>query len=173
MNKRTVVSHRCFWLVIAFLLMSCGVPVFAEERVCPDGKRAYFGVCPEQSSPSQQRQPEPSSRQPAPPPTPSSHINISGIWRDPTLGTTSQVTQQGETFHFRVWGPSCTGGTFQSSGSGTIRGNVVESQYQALLQSTLRSEGRCSGIVSPDGTRIRSTCNDSVCGEFTSSGVRQ
>jgi hypothetical protein len=104
---------------------------------------------------------------------PTTQININGIWRDPTRGTMSQITQQGETFRFTAWGPSCIGGTFQSSGSGTIKGNLVESRYQSLIQPTLRSEGHCSGTVSTDGMQMTSTCNDSVCGQFTSSVVRQ
>jgi hypothetical protein len=106
-----------------------------------------------------------------PPPPP--HINVNGIWRDSTWGTVSQITQQGETFRYTAWGPSCIGGTFQSSGSGTIRGNFVESRYQALHQPTIRSEGRCEGTVSSNGMQMTSTCNDSVCGQFPSSGVRQ
>jgi hypothetical protein len=108
---------------------------------------------------------------PEPPPPP--HINVNGIWRDPTWGTISQITQQGETFRFTAWGSSCIGGTFQSSGTGTIMGKFVENRYQALIQSTIRSEGSCSGTVSLDGMQMTSTCNDSVCGQFTSSGVRQ
>jgi hypothetical protein len=109
-----------------------------------------------------------------PPEKPSSPaITISGVWRDPTWGILSQITQQRDTFRYTAWGPSCIGGHFQSSGSGTINGNVVESRYEALLQSTMRSEGRCSGTVSPDGKQMTSTCHDSVCGQFTSSAVRQ
>jgi hypothetical protein len=104
-----------------------------------------------------------------PPPPP---INITGIWRD-TSGNMSQITQQGETFRFTTRGPSCIGGTYQSSGSGTIRGTLVESSYKSLIQSTLPSEGQCSGTVSPDGMQMTSTCYDSVCGQFTLSGVRQ
>ena len=54
-------------------------------------------------------------------------------------------------------------------GTGTIRGNRVESTYR----STTPSEGRCSGTVSADGTQIRSTCVDSVCGSFPAATVRQ
>jgi hypothetical protein len=106
-------------------------------------------------------------------PPPPSSITINGIWRDPTWGIMSQITQQRDTFHFTAWGPSCLGGMFQSSGSGTIKGNVVESRYEARLQSARRSEGRCSGTVSADGTQMTSTCYDSICGEFASSAVRQ
>jgi len=80
----------------------------------------------------------------------------------------SQITQDGDSFHFTVKGLACRG-NFRSAGTGTIRGNRVESTYK----STTPSEGRCSGIVSPDGTTIRSTCVDSVCGSFAASAVRQ
>jgi hypothetical protein len=100
-------------------------------------------------------------------------ITIHGMWRDPAWGILSQITQQRDTFRYTAWGPSCIGGNFQSSGSGTINGKVVESRYEARLQSTMRSEGRCSGTVSPDGMQMTSTCYDSVCGQFTSSAVRQ
>lgn len=111
---------------------------------------------------------------PIPPDPPSSpSITINGMWRDPTWGILSQITQQRDTFRYTAWGPSCIGGQFQSSGSGTINGHVVESRYEALLQSTIRSAGRCSGTVSPDGRQMTSTCLDSVCGQFTSTAVRQ
>ena len=176
MSKRAAVLPRGFVLGLACLCMSYSVLVFAQERMCPDGQRSYFGVCPgEQSRPEPQPRPGPQPRpEPQPrPDLPLPQINVNGSWRDPTWGIMSKITQQGETFHYTAWGPSCIGGTFQSSGSGTIRGNFVESRYQALINFTIRSEGRCSGTMSPDGMRITSTCNDSVCGQFTSSGVRQ
>jgi hypothetical protein len=101
-------------------------------------------------------------------PTPSPEVNISGVWRDNTLGTTSQVAQEGSTFKFTVWGTACIGGNFQSSGDGTIRGNSVESHYQSNF-----SQGTCSGTVSSDGRRMTSICKDTVCGQFQSSAVRQ
>ena len=101
-------------------------------------------------------------------PTPAPEVNISGVWRDNTLGTTSQVTQQGSTFKFTAWGTACIGGNFQSSGEGTIRGNSVESHYQSNF-----SQGTCSGTVSSDGGRMTSICKDTVCGQFQSSAVRQ
>jgi hypothetical protein len=48
----------------------------------------------------------------------------------------SQITQQRDTFRYTVWGSSCIGGNFQSSETGTINGRVVESRYEARLQST-------------------------------------
>ena len=98
--------------------------------------------------------------------TPAPEINISGVWRD-TWGATSQVSQQGDKFKYTAWGTACRG-NFQSSGSGTIRGNVVESDYQSNY-----SQGHCSGTVSSDGRRMTSTCTDSACGQFQSSSVMQ
>ena len=104
---------------------------------------------------------------PAPTPLPTAAaINISSAWLD-NWGTQSQVTQQGESFRFTAWGAGCTG-AFQSSGSGTIRGNRTESTYQ-----TSYSHGSCSGTVSPDGRQLTQTCKDSVCGQFQSTAVRQ
>ncbi|HEU0174042.1 MAG TPA: hypothetical protein VFV58_07240 [Blastocatellia bacterium] len=103
---------------------------------------------------------------PMPSPLPTAEIDISGVWRD-ALGFTSQITQQGSTFKYTAWGAACRG-NFQSSGSGTIKGNIVESDYQSNY-----SQGHCSGTVSSDGRRITSICTDSVCGQFQSSVVRQ
>ncbi len=103
---------------------------------------------------------------PPPSPRPTAEINIGGAWRD-TWGFQSQVTQHGDKYQFTAWGIGC-GGSFQSSGSGTIKGNSVESTYQSTY-----SHGRCSGTVSPDGMRMTSTCIDSVCGQFQSSAFRQ
>jgi hypothetical protein len=105
--------------------------------------------------------PRPRAATPAP-------LDINGLWRDTTWGNMSQIAQDGEAFHFTAWGSACRG-NFRSSGTGTIRGTRFESAYR----STMPSEGRCSGTVSADGTQIRSTCVDSVCGSFASSAVRQ
>jgi len=103
---------------------------------------------------------------PTPTPIPTAEIDIGGVWRD-AWGFTSQITQQGSAFKYTAWGAACRG-NFQSSGSGTIRGNVVESDYQSNY-----SQGHCSGTVSSDGRRMTSTCTDSACGQFQSSAVRQ
>lgn len=95
-------------------------------------------------------------------------VDVSGRWRDTTWGHVSEIAQKGDSFGFTVWGNACRGG-FRSSGTGTLEGHRFESAYR----STMPSEGRCSGTVSPDGTQIRSTCVDSVCGAFASSAVRQ
>jgi len=112
--------------------------------------------------------PSDSSRPAAPVRPRPAPIDISGQWRDTNWGHVSQITQDGESFHFTVKGLACRG-NFRSAGTGTIHGNRVESTYK----STTPSEGRCTGIVSADGTTIRSTCVDSVCGSFAASAVRQ
>ena len=94
-------------------------------------------------------------------------LDLSGLWRD-NWGNTSQITQRGDAYTFTAWGSACRG-NFRSTGSGTIRGKYVESTYQ----STIPSQGRCSGTVSDDGRRATSTCVDSVCGQFASSSIRQ
>jgi len=35
---------------LALLLTGAGANVFAQERLCPDGQRSYFGVCPDESN---------------------------------------------------------------------------------------------------------------------------
>ena len=107
------------------------------------------------------------------PDAPSQRTNISGRWRDPVLGTWSEIVQEGQTFRFTGSGPSCIGGSFVSSGTGTIRGRLIESRHQAVHQSSVRSEGNCSGTVSSDGSQIRSNCNDSLCRDFATTGMRE
>jgi TIR domain len=103
-----------------------------------------------------------------PRPAAASAPDISGMWRDTTWGNMSEISQKGDAFQFTAWGSACRG-NFRSSGSGTIRAQRFESAYR----SSMPSEGRCTGTVSPDGTRVWSTCFDSVCGAFTSAAVRQ
>ena len=101
--------------------------------------------------------------------TPSPEINISGFWRDATwVNNTSQITQQGSAFKFTARGVACGGRYFESSGSGTITGNRVESHYESNF-----SQGDCSGTVSPDGRRMTSICTDTVCRQFPSIAVKQ
>ena len=94
--------------------------------------------------------------------------NLSGAWRD-NWGTVSQLTQNGNKFQFTAEGTSCTGQYFHSTGSGSIDGNNVQTNYQ----SNLPSRGDCSGTLAANGLQIDSTCRDSVCGTFASSSVRQ
>src|SRR5262249_32178130 len=93
---------------------------------------------------------------PAPVPTitqqPTSAPNISSgssVWRD-NWGTVYKLIQDGNAFRFTAEGASCRGGYFQSSGSGRITGNSVQSTYQ----SDIPSQGRCSGTLSPDGQQV-------------------
>ncbi len=154
--------------LIALIGVLGGAVISNWERFSPRNQ----GPPPKQEPPStkEERIPDRSEREkdvsaPSPLPT-AATINISSAWRD-NWGTQSQVSQQGETFQFTARGVGCRG-AFQSSGSGTIRGNRVESTYQST-----HSHGRCSGTVSLDGRQLTSTCFDSVCGQFQSSAVRQ
>jgi len=94
--------------------------------------------------------------------------NVAGIWRD-NWGAVSQIVQNGSAFQFTARGTSCRGQFYQSTGAGRITGHTVQSNYQ----SSLPSQGTCSGTLSPDGAQITSTCTDSLCGTFVSSSVRQ
>jgi hypothetical protein len=91
-------------------------------------------------------------------------LNISGRWRD-NWGTVFTITQDGNAIRVAAEGNSCRGGYFRSTGSGTVTGNSFETTYQ----STLPSRGECFGTVSASGTRMTSTCRDTVCGQFASS----
>jgi hypothetical protein len=133
------------------------------ERESGAAHAAASSPAPRAQSVAPRPAPEPPRRSVA-----SAAINIAGSWRDPTWGHVSQITQDGEAFEYTVWGTACLG-KFRSSGVGSIRGTRLESTYR----STMPSQGRCTGTVSPDGTRIVSTCVDSACGEFVASAVRQ
>ncbi|MGH6689274.1 MAG: S1C family serine protease [Gammaproteobacteria bacterium] len=106
--------------------------------------------------------------------SPAQMPNISGVWRDPQQpGNGSQVTQDGNRFHFTRWGVLPNGIRFESSGSGTVTGQGFTSSYSARYQSGTTSTGNCSGTVSPDGTRIEMNCRDSLLGAFPLTSVRQ
>lgn len=100
--------------------------------------------------------------------------NIGGLWRDsnyPSNG--SQITQNGNSFHFRRWGVLPNGIPFESSGSGTITGQRFTSNYNAKYQSGATSAGDCSGTMSPDGMRLELNCRDSLLGAFPVIAIRQ
>jgi hypothetical protein len=92
-------------------------------------------------------------------------VDISGSWQD-NWGITSTITQSGSTFSSQGSGSGCLG-FFQATGSGTIDGNTFTSSYR-----TTYSTGTCSGTILSGGARMTSTCNDTVCGPFTSSATR-
>jgi hypothetical protein len=98
---------------------------------------------------------------------PVAQLNISGRWRD-NWGTVFTITQDGNAIRVASEGNSCRGGYFRSTASGTVTGNSFETTYQ----STLPSRGECFGTVSASGTRMTSTCRDTVCGQFASSADR-
>ncbi|HKD41224.1 MAG TPA: toll/interleukin-1 receptor domain-containing protein [Myxococcaceae bacterium] len=139
------------------------VALAAEERAATE-----TAVRPRAAPPASQARPEgPRQSAASQSRTVTDSLDLSGLWRD-NWGNTSQITQRGDAYTFTAWGSACRG-NFRSTGSGTIRGKYVESTYQ----STIPSQGRCSGTVSDDGRRATSTCVDSVCGQFASSSIRQ
>ena len=91
-------------------------------------------------------------------------VVVSGRWRD-NWGTVYTISREGNAIKFAAEGTSCRGGYFRSVGSGTVTGNSFETTYQ----STLPSRGECSGTISASGTRMTSTCRDTVCGRIASS----
>ena len=88
-------------------------------------------------------------------------IDISGAWRD-AYGNTSQITQSGATFNMTGSGTACRG-RYVATSTGTISSSRIEMTYE-----TNYSRGQCQGTISPGGSRITSTCIDSVCGQFLS-----
>lgn len=96
------------------------------------------------------------------------HLNVGGRWRD-NWGVMYTISQDGNAMRVVAEGPSCRGGYFRSTGSGTVTGNSFATTYQ----STLPSRGECFGTISASGTRMTSTCRDTVCGQFASSVDRQ
>ena len=116
----------------------------------------------------------PQARQTEPRPRAEPISNISGLWRDSDYpSNTSQITQDGNSFHFRRSGVLPNGIRFESSGSGTITGQRFTSNYNARYQSGATSVGDCSGTVSPDRMRLELTCRDSLVGAFPVTAIRQ
>lgn len=107
---------------------------------------------------SPQLPPSPAPRSPAP-------LDITGKWRD-NFGNTTDIIQHGDAVTATGEGMACRG-PYNSTLSGTIIGNTLESTYQSSY-----SIGRCRGTISADGMRITSSCSDSVCGPFEASSVR-
>ena len=92
---------------------------------------------------------------------------ISGVWHDVELGTTFQISQQGDSYTFTGLHP-----TFRTSGRGVVSGHALESTYQNNYTNGTVSTGTCTGTVSGDGTRTVSVCQDSMYGQRTSAVVR-
>jgi hypothetical protein len=95
-------------------------------------------------------------------------VNIAGPWRD-NWGIRYDVEQEGRAFRFSASGPSCRQGyKFNSSGSGTIDGASANSNYssdhEGSYNSQFQSYGSCRATLFANGTTIKSTCDDKVCG---------
>jgi TIR domain len=95
-------------------------------------------------------------------------VNIAGPWRD-NWGIRYYVEQEGHAFRFSASGPSCRPGyKFNSSGSGTIDGASAKSSYssdhEGSYNSQFQSNGSCQASLLANGTTMKSTCDDKVCG---------
>lgn len=100
--------------------------------------------------------------------------NINGLWRDSNYSSnTSQVTQDGNRFHFTRRGILPNGTRFESSGIGTLTGQRYTSHYNAKYQSGAVSTGDCSGAVSRDGMHIDLNCKDSLLGSVPITADRE
>jgi hypothetical protein len=96
-------------------------------------------------------------------------INIVGRWSD-NWGITYDIEQNGYSFRYSASGPSCRG-PFRSSGRGTISGLRVQSSYS--YEGHPLSGGSCTGELFADGTKMKSRCDDSVCGHNEFSLTRE
>jgi hypothetical protein len=95
-------------------------------------------------------------------------VNIAGPWRD-NWGIRYDVEQEGHAFRFSASGPSCRQGyKFNASGSGTIDGAGANSNYssdhEGSYNSQFQSYGSCRATLLANGTTMKSTCDDKVCG---------
>ena len=103
--------------------------------------------------------------------------NVAGHWRD-NWGITYDIEQEGHAFRYRASGPSCKRGfNFSSSGSGTIDGVGVNSSYSSDHEGPytlkFRSNGNCRGTLFDNGTKMNSTCDDTICGKNSFSLTKQ
>jgi hypothetical protein len=95
-------------------------------------------------------------------------VNIAGPWRD-NWGIRYDVEQEGHAFRFSASGPSCRQGyKFNASGGGTIDGASANSNYssdhEGSYNSQFQSYGSCRATLLANGTTMKSTCDDKVCG---------
>jgi hypothetical protein len=110
---------------------------------------------------------------PAPAPA-SGAVGVGGVWRDlliPTNG--SRISQDGSRFTFTGWGVLPNGDRYETTGTGTLTGQRVVTDYRARYASGFASTGSCSGTVSADGMLMNLTCNDSLLLTFSTSAARQ
>jgi len=135
--------------------------LFSRQQVIPPPSVSGKPSIPAPSSPNVP------SRSSVAPPAAVQRINVTGVWRAPTLGTIYQVSQEGGTFRFTASNPR-----FDSSGRGTIRGHTFESMYETRYRIGGASAGNCSGELSTDGLQMTSYCTDSVNGTWISRVVR-
>jgi hypothetical protein len=104
--------------------------------------------------------------------------NIAGRWRD-DRGTTYDVKPKGRhAFRYSASGPSCRPDyKFTSSGRGTIGGIGVNSSYSSDHEGPytlkFRSNGNCRGTLFDNGTKMNSTCDDTICGKNSFSLSKQ
>jgi hypothetical protein len=104
---------------------------------------------------------------PAPAAPSAAALDISGVWRDVELGTTFQISQQGNSYSFAGSHPN-----FRTYGRGVISGHALESTYQNNYANGTILTGSCTGTVSRDGSQTASVCVDSMYGQRSSAVVR-
>ena len=116
----------------------------------------------------------PETKQIGPLPPAEPILNISGVWRDShDARNVTQISQDGNSYHFTRKGVFPNGTRFESVGSGTITGLRFTSTYKATLLLGITSVGDCAGTYSPDGRRSDTNCRDSLLGAFSVTAFRQ
>lgn len=158
-EKKTGLLSQIIPTVIIAILVGGTSPWWYKEFIKPDPSLSPTSL--------------PSPTLPSPSTTPlNSNPAIISRWFNSALNQNSAIIQEGNRFRFTTWG-AVQGDSFMSSGSGTITGRNFESSYIAQYVSGRQSKGECSGTISSDGTRMTSTCNDSIWGTFVSDALRQ
>lgn len=71
-----VMNCRGLIVSLATLFFGIGLDALAQERLCPDGKRSYFGVCPDEGNNSRPMQSEPPAPKPKSPTSGDLKFNI-------------------------------------------------------------------------------------------------
>jgi len=91
------------FLAEVLLLGIISIHAHGQERICPDGKRSYFGVCPDEGNNSRPLQPDvvpPTSPKPAPAPAPTPAPKSIGSLPTPGAGLKNIAGKHNLTLHW-------------------------------------------------------------------------
>jgi hypothetical protein len=113
---------RALIFSLAILFLGTGTHVLAQERLCPDGKRSYFGVCPENGDNSRPLKPEvvPPAPKATPAPQPADSLPAPGVGLRNIAGnhplTLHWISEYPETGNLLI-SAAGTPGIYKASGS--------------------------------------------------------